>query len=169
MQWLVDGWNSFIQHGRASLLSGDGAFAQTIISILFLGFGIVIGQDLGEKLGQKCLSKKQYWLSNLGVFLAGIIISAVVTLLPSVIFPAFTIGMLAGAIAGLKFGFGESVGPWRFHDEKLRVNKDHLRAAKTGSAARWRRRKKFGEKEPELMSVDSGAKDKHAGKEKEKK
>lgn len=154
MQWLVDGWHSFIERGRTSLLTGDGSFAQTIISLLFLGFGIVLGQDLGHRLSQNCNTKKQYWLYNAAVLLFGMLISAVVSLLPLLIFPAFTIGMMAGAIVGLKFGFGESIGPWRFHDEKLRVNKDHIKATKTGSAARRRERKRAGEKEPELISVD---------------
>ena len=72
---------------------------------------------------------------------------------------AVTIGGIAGGLAGLKFGFGESVGPWKFVDKAFSANKGQVAAAKDPERARQRRKRDLarrrGEKvdEPELMSV----------------
>ena len=59
------------------------------------------------------------------------------------------IGLMAGAVAGLKLGFGESVGPWKFVDKTFRANKDQLRRAKDGKRAEAvRRARRDGTPEP---------------------
>ena len=68
-------------------------------------------------------------------------------------------GGIAGGLAGLKFGFGESVGPWKFVDKAFSANKGQVAAAKDPERSRQRRKRDLarrrGEKvdEPELMSV----------------
>ena len=60
---------------------------------------------------------------------------------------------MAGAIATLKMDFGESVGPWKFHDRVLGVNKDQLRRAESGNAEAVRRARRDGTPMPEVISV----------------
>lgn len=130
----------------------DG-FAIAIVGLLLLVFGIVLGVRIGEELATRCTTTKDYWLYNLAVLLVGSVVSAFVWATGWVVLAFLTIGLIAGGIAGLKFGFGESVGPWKIHDRFLRVNKSQVKAAKTGRAAAARERRKKGEPEPELMSV----------------
>ena len=123
---------------------GDG-FGITIVSILFAVFGIFIGFHLGEDAG--------FFAANLVAVLAGSFLFMIVWMTGYVVLGMFAIGAIAGAIAGLKFGYGESVGPWKFVDrlmtpearardrERARVKRAERERARTGAA------------EPELMSV----------------
>ena len=61
---------------------------------------------------------------------------------------------VAGAIAGLKMGFGESVGPWKWLDNFMDVNRRHRKVAEKGNGEAYRRRRKTGEAGPNLISVD---------------
>ena len=76
------------------------------------------------------------------------------------------IGWLGGFIAGLKMSFGESVGPWRKHDEVFNVNKAHRAAADAGDAEERRRARRNGAADRQLISVtgDSKGAGKHAKK-----
>jgi hypothetical protein len=130
----------------------DG-FAIAVVGLLLAVFGIVIGMKIGEDLSARCTSNRDYCLANLAVFGVGVLVSALVWATGLTVLALLTIGLIAGGIAGLKFGYGESVGPWKAHDRFMRVNKDQLDSAKTGKAAAARRRRKAGEPEPELMSV----------------
>lgn len=135
--------------------AGSGIdFAVAVAAVLLFAFGIVIGERVGEELAGRCVSKRDYWLANLGVLLAGSLASALVWATGWVLLAAVVIGMIAGGVAGLKLGFGESVGPWKFHDEKLHVNKDQLETARSGKGEARRRRRREGGPEPELMSVE---------------
>lgn len=146
-------------------------FAVVIVSLLFLILGIVIGVRVGEEAAKNCVTTKDYWVANLIVFLIGAFVSMFVWATGFVVFAGFTIGMIGGAVAGLKFGFGESSGPWKFHDKTFRVNKDQLDTAESGKGEARRRRRKEGGPEPELMSVapqtarktDSNKKGSHKG------
>jgi hypothetical protein len=131
----------------------DDGFAIAIVGLLLAVFGIVIGMRIGEELAGRCTTNKDYWLSNLAVFLVGTLVSALVWATGLVVLALLTIGVIAGGIAGLKFGYGESVGPWKAHDRFMRVNKDQIKNNETGSARRRRERRAAGEPEPELMSV----------------
>ena len=64
------------------------------------------------------------------------------------------IGLIGGTVAGMKMGFGESVGPWKAHDRYFRVNKDQLRRSENSERAEAvRRARRDGTPEPELISV----------------
>lgn len=63
-------------------------------------------------------------------------------------------GVLAGGIAGLKMGFGESTGPWRWLDSFMNVNRHQRKVAEKGTGEAYRRRRKTGEAGPDLISVD---------------
>ena len=64
---------------------------------------------------------------------------------------------MAGALAGAKIGFGESVGPWKFADKYFNVNKDQTNRTEAEKARRRavRKARKEGKPEPELMSVQA--------------
>lgn len=63
-------------------------------------------------------------------------------------------GVLAGGIAGLKIGFGESTGPWKWLDSFMNVNRHQRKVAEKGTGEAYRRRRKTGEAGPDLISVD---------------
>lgn len=131
---------------------GDG-FGITIVSILFAVFGIFIGLHLGEDAGGRVRGTTGFFAANLAAVLAGSFLFMIVWMTGYVVLGMFAIGAIAGAIAGLKFGYGESVGPWKFVDrlmtpearardrERARVKRAERERARTGAA------------EPELMSV----------------
>lgn len=131
----------------------DDEFAIVIVSLLLLVFGIILGVRTGEEMAKGLVTKRDYALANLKVFVIGAVISAVVYATGLVVLVAFTLGLIAGAIAGLKFGFGESVGPWKFHDKAFHVNEKQVEVAESGKGEARRRRRKEGGPEPELMSV----------------
>lgn len=122
--------------------------------VLFL-FGIVSGVGLGDELSRRCVTKREYGLANAGVLLVGALASSVVLVTGLSVLMGLVIGLMAGAVAGLKLGFGESVGPWKFADKYFNVNKGQVGRSEAekarGRAARKARRE--GEPEPELMSV----------------
>lgn len=134
----------------------EQGFAIAVVGLMLFLFGLVIGVRLGEELSKRCITTRQYWLANLAVFGAGIVCSAVVVAIGLVVGSAVVIGLLGGTIAGLKFGFGESTGPWKVHDRAFNVNKGQMAAARSGRAEQNRRRRAEGGPEPELMSVETG-------------
>ena len=131
---------------------GDG-FGITIVSILFAVFGIFIGFHRGEDAGGRVRGTTGFFAANLAAVRAGSFLFMIVWMTGYVVLGMFAIGAIAGAIAGLKFGYGESVGPWKFVDrlmtpearardrERARVKRAERERARTGAA------------EPELMSV----------------
>ena len=70
---------------------------------------------------KRVITKRDYWIANFAGAAAVILLTWVFSLFPLVQFAP--IGWLGGFIAGLKMSFGESVGPWRKHDEVFNVNK----------------------------------------------
>lgn len=107
-----------------------------IVTMLFGVLGIVIGYKVGYELGELAQTDRQYWLRNGAVVLVGIVISAVVSALGLITLVGLALGLIGGAIAGLKFGYGKSVGVWAKHDRLFRVNKDHVSAAASAKEAR---------------------------------
>ena len=72
----------------------------------------------------------------------------------------FAFGAVAGAVAGLKFGYGESVGPWKFVDRLMTPaarQRDRERARARRAAAK---RARTGAAETELLSVADARVDK---------
>lgn len=126
-------------------------------AIVCLVFGIVLGYGIGERLAVDCITTKQYWKKNIEVLIVGALASAVVWATGFVLLAGITIGAIGGAIAGLKFGFGESAGPWKAFDKTFRVNRDQVATAESGKGEERRRRRKEGGPEPELMSTITDA------------
>ena len=102
--------------------------------VLFL-FAIYIGFLCGQWACEKrVITKRDYWIANFAGAAAVILLTWVFSLFPLVQFAP--IGWLGGFIAGLKMSFGESVGPWRKHDEVFNVNKAPRSAAVRVAMAR---------------------------------
>lgn len=134
----------------------DG-FAITVVSLLFAVFGIVVGFHLGDEAGARCESSVRYATANLAAVLAGSVLFMLVWMTGYVVLGMFAFGAVAGAVAGLKFGYGESVGPWKLVDRLMTPaarQRDRERARARRAAVR---RAKTGDAEPELMSVDGHA------------
>lgn len=133
-----------------------GAFALAITAILLFFFGLMIGYKVGEQEGLRCVTRREYLLANVKVLVVGTLASALIWATGWLLLSGIAIGCMAGAIAGLKMSFGESVGPWKAHDRFWRVNKDQLRRAENGDHAEAvRRARRDGTPMPEVMSVAS--------------
>lgn len=137
----------------------DG-FAITVVSLLFTVFGIVVGFHLGDEAGARCENTVRYATANVVAILADSLLFMVVWATGYVVLGMFAFGAVAGAVAGLKFGYGESVGPWKFVDRLMTPaarQRDRERARARRAAAK---RARTGAAEPELMSVADARKDK---------
>ncbi len=141
-----------------------GDVAGLIFALMFLLFGTVTGVGVGERLVVRCVTKREYVIANVIVLLVGAFACAVAMLTPFPVLVVLVIGLIGGTVAGLKLGFGESVGPWKAHDRYFRVNKDQLRRSETGERAEAvRRARRDGTPEPELMSVADDKNDRKKG------
>lgn len=137
----------------------DG-FAITVVSLLFAVFGIVVGFHLGDEAGARCENTARYATANVVAILVGSLLFMVVWATGYVVLGMFAFGAVAGAVAGLKFGYGESVGPWKFVDRLMTPaarQRDRERARARRAAAK---RARTGAAEPELMSVADAREDK---------
>lgn len=137
----------------------DG-FAITVVSLLFAVFGIVVGFHLGDEAGARCENTARYATANVVAILVGSLLFMVVWATGYVVLGMFAFGAVAGAVAGLKFGYGESVGPWKFVDRLMTpaaCQRDRERARARRAAAK---RARTGAAEPELMSVADAREDK---------
>ena len=125
-----------------------------VLALVLFIFAIYIGFLCGQWACEKrVITKRDYWIANFAGAAAVILLTWVFSLFPLVQFAP--IGWLGGFIAGLKMSFGESVGPWRKHDDYFNVNSEHRRAAdeqdaKHGAKAAPR---SADEAEPQLISV----------------
>lgn len=122
-----------------------------IIYVMVFGFAIYIGFLLGDGWGKRIVTAKAYWLCNLGMLVCSVLL---VSLVPLPLVQVGAMGVLAGGIAGLKMGFGESTGPWRWLDSFMNVNRHQRKVAEKGTGEAYRRRCKTGEAGPDLISVD---------------
>lgn len=122
-----------------------------IVYLILFAFAVYIGFLLGDGWGKRIVTERAYWLINVGM-LAGTVL--IVTLVPVISVQVCLMGVLAGNIAGLKMGFGESVGPWKWLDAFMNANRRHRKVAEAGTGEAYRRRRKTGEAGPDLISVD---------------
>lgn len=122
-----------------------------IIYVMVFGFAIYIGFLLGDGWGKRIVTAKAYWLCNLGMLVCSVLL---VSLVPLPLVQVGSMGVLAGGIAGLKMGFGESTGPWKWLDSFMNVNRHQRKVAEKGTGEAYRRRRKTGEAGPDLISVD---------------
>ena len=138
-----------------------GDLASGIFALMFLLFGTVTGVGVGERLVKRCVTRREYVIANVITLLVGAVACAVAMLTPFPVLVVLAIGLIGGTVAGLKLGFGESVGPWKAHDRYFRVNKDQLRRSENGERTEAvRRARRDGTPEPELMSVQQDDKKK---------
>lgn len=130
-------------------MPADWAFA--IVYVMVFGFAVYIGFLLGDGWGKQLVTVRAYWLCNLG-FVAGTVL--LVSLVPLAFIQVSVMGVLAGCVAGLKMGFGESTGPWKWLDNFMDINRRHRKVAEKGTGEAYRRRRKTGEAGPDLISID---------------
>ena len=107
-----------------------------VVTMLFGVLGIMIGYKAGLEGGKTAANDRQYWARNGVALLVGVAVSAVVAATGLLTLRGLSIGLIGGAVAGLKFGYGKSVGLWRKHDTVFRVNKDQVAAADSAKQAR---------------------------------
>lgn len=132
----------------------DAGFAVAVLALVLFLCGIVFGMGLGDELAKRCVTKGEYARANVLTLLVGALATALVVMTTLTVLVCLVIGAMAGTVAGLKLGFGESVGPWKFVDRTFHANKDQLRRAKDSKRAEAvRRARRDGTPEPELMSV----------------
>lgn len=132
----------------------DPAFIISFLVLLI--FSIYMGFSVGNRVGERALTSRDYWKYNIIAIVCCIVATALLSWVP--LLYAVPLGALGGAIAGLKMGFGESVGPWAVHDRVFNVNRKHREAAGDRKSAERRRRKRTGEAASDLMSVASDSK-----------
>lgn len=130
-------------------MPADWAFA--IVYVMVFGFAVYIGFLLGDAQGKRIVTTRQYWLSNLAALVSVILFVSIVR---SAFLQVSAMGVLAGGIAGIKMGFGESVGPWKWLDNFMDINRRQRKVAQKGTGEAYRRRRKTGEAGPDLISVD---------------
>lgn len=100
-------------------MSAEGlaaSFPYIIIALLLGLFGIIIGFRFGDECGHKTTSNKQFWKYNGYCYLVVIFATALFLAVDLVMLTFICVGFLGGFIAGIRMGFGESVGPWKAHD-----------------------------------------------------
>ena len=130
-------------------MPADWAFA--IIYVMVFGFAVYIGFLLGDGWGKRIVTTRAYWLCN-AAMLVGTVLLVSLVMVPFIQVSAM--GVLMGSIAGIKMGFGESVGPWKWLDNFMDINRRHRKVAEKGTGEAYRRRRKTGEAGPDLISVD---------------
>ncbi len=131
----------------------DFAFAGAILALVFFLFGIFAGVGLGDILAKRCVTRGEYVRMNLAVLGVAALAAAVIFVIQLSMLLALVFGVVAGTLAGMKFGFGESIGPWGFADKKAGTNKDQVRRVGSKNAEAYRRARRDGTPEPEYMSV----------------
>ncbi len=140
----------------------DLGFAGAVLALLFLLFGIFAGVGAGDILSKRCVTRREYIWMNVLILAAGVVATTLVCLTGLFMLILLVFGLMSGALAGLKMGFGESVGPWKRVDRAFKVNKDHVRRSENPEAAEAARRaRRDGGPEPEFMSAqgDHGSRD----------
>lgn len=106
---------------------------------------------LGDGWGKRIVTAKAYWLCNMGMLVCSVLL---VSLVPLPLVQVGAMGVLAGGIAGLKMGFGESTGPWKWLDSFMNVSRHQRKVAEKGTGEAYRRRRKTWETGPDWISVD---------------
>lgn len=120
-----------------------------LFAILFL-FSIYIGFLCGQGVCERqVVTARDYWVWNIGGIAVAVVLSVLLAGLPLLYAALF--GLLAGYIAGMRMSFDESVGPWKLLDRFLNRGRSGATSAQKAEA---RRRRKAGERAPDLISVE---------------
>ena len=104
-------------------MAADDGFAITGASLLIAVFGVVLGFEAGNGVGETIPDSKTFWKDNAIAYVLGIVVSAFIWAAGWVVLSFGTIGALGGAIAGLRMGYGQSTGPWASLDRFLQRRK----------------------------------------------
>ncbi len=128
-------------------------FAIAIVALLLFFFGIFLGYRIGEELGARCVTTREYGKANIETLVIGVIVSGAIWATGWLLLAGLAVGGMAGVLVGLKMSFGESVGPWKVHDRFFRVNKDQVKRSKSKTAEAARRARRDGTPMPEFISV----------------
>ncbi|QWT17365.1 hypothetical protein KPC83_05875 [Collinsella sp. zg1085] len=128
-------------------------FAFLILAALLFFFAMSIGFKLGESIGTRAVTTKDYILMNVVAIVGAVLVSIFVA--PYPLLYAAVIGALSGGIVGLKMAFGESVGPWKVHDKLFNVNKSHRETEQNGTGEARRKRRLDKAAAPQLMSIET--------------
>ena len=123
-----------------------------ICSVLLFAFSVYIGFLVGNAAGVRAVTRQDYWKMNAAAIIIAVLLSFILAQVP--LLYSVDVGLLAGAIVGLKMAFGESVGPWAVHDKAFNVNRAHRETAASGKGEERRRRRKERADEPDLISVE---------------
>ena len=89
-------------------------------SLTGLAAGIWIGLKWGMRLADR--PSWRYWAANGVMALAGLVIATAGQFLGAHWFAVSGVGIMAGGITGLKYGYGQSPGVWAIHDRFLRID-----------------------------------------------
>lgn len=96
-----------------------------ILSVIVTVAGITLAAWAGGKLGARAAGRSAlYWLLNLAAVAVGFALSFLAAAVSFPYLSLFSIGFIAGAITGLKYGYGRSEGIWRTHDVWMKNDKD---------------------------------------------
>lgn len=135
------------------------SFSMALVAVLLLLFGVVCGVKIGSVCAETCVTHKEYWIAHAKILGVGVLVSALLWQTGWLLLSGIPIGAMASALTVLKFEFGESAGPWKWHDVFFRVNKDQVKRGSSPSsrahAQAVRRAKRDKSALPELMSVSS--------------
>ena len=123
-----------------------------VCSLLLFAFSVYIGFLIGNTVGVRAVTRADYWKMNGAAIVIAVLLSFILAAVPLVY--SVDVGLLAGAIVGLKMAFGESVGPWAVHDKAFNVNRSHRETAEKGCGEERRRRRASREDAPDLISVE---------------
>lgn len=124
-----------------------------IVTMLFGVLGIMIGWKVGTVWGESAEDDHTYWMRNLIAVMVGSLVAFVVLITGLITLVGLGVGLIGGAIAGLKMGYGKSVGIWQKHDRLFRVNRDQLAAAEADKDAKEKGMTRKQRAERELVSA----------------
>lgn len=104
-------------------------FALLVVCLVLAAFGMVVGFHFGNELGSRLTSSREFWKYNGICYAIVVVLTAffIALNLPTLIFVC--VGGLGGFIAGIRMGYGESVGPWRAHDRFYTPHKNKKKRA----------------------------------------
>lgn len=121
-----------------------------VCSLLLFAFSVYIGFLIGNTVGVRAVTRADYWEDERRCHCH--CRAAFVHLGAVPLFYSVDVGLLAGAIVGLKMAFGESVGPWAVHDKAFNVNRSHRETAEKGCGEERRRRRASREDQHPILS-----------------
>jgi len=97
-----------------------------VVLIVAGGGGIAAGIWGGLKLGERVRDERpwKYWTLNGAAFVISVSALILAGFTQQIWVWAAVLGVFAGLLTGLKYGYGKSVGLWRTHDRLMRNDED---------------------------------------------